>query len=167
MRHSKLVSFLVTDTILHHTRRGLRLCPAKAQHNPKPNLSYIRLEKGATLSRGTRYPWKVQFHAIESGVIHFLETNLLSSLLFLKMHVSYLAGVVPLLSLAAAGLIARDDDDSACHRDNVFRCILGASATGSAYCSSFLSYGTVTSYTSTVTPTVYVLIQISRLLIGS
>ena len=39
-----------------------------------------------------------------------------------------------------------------CNRDNVLRCLIGASATGNAYCSSYLSIGTVTSYSATTTP---------------
>lgn len=93
--------------------------------------------------------------------------RLLEFVFFLKMHGSTLASVLPLISLAAAGLIGRDVSTTACNRDNVFRCILGAPAVGSPYCSSVLSYGTVTSYTSTFTPTAYAFVHSYSVLIGS
>ncbi|KAI9856842.1 MAG: hypothetical protein M1824_005215 [Vezdaea acicularis] len=70
------------------------------------------------------------------------------------MHFSHLPQALTVLGLVArafAGPI--EARTTTCNRDNVFRCLLGATPTASAFCSSLLSYGTQTVYTSTFTPT--------------
>ncbi|KAL8783318.1 MAG: hypothetical protein Q9195_009426 [Heterodermia aff. obscurata] len=60
-----------------------------------------------------------------------------------------LVALLPFLGLTVSSPLEERDT---CNRDNVLRCLIGAPAIATPYCSSYLPIGVVTSYTTTVTP---------------
>lgn len=62
---------------------------------------------------------------------------------------TYLIALLPFVGLAVSSPIEERDT---CNHDNVLRCLIGAPAIATPYCSSYLPIGVVTSYTTTVTP---------------
>ena len=61
------------------------------------------------------------------------------------------AGAEP--TLVSRDLVSRADSAVVCHANNPYRSLKGASASGTAFCSSYLSIGTSTSVIATTTPT--------------
>ena len=59
-----------------------------------------------------------------------------------------LIALLPFVGLALSSPLEERDT---CNHDNVLRCLIGAPAIATPYCSSYLPIGVVTSYTTTVT----------------